>query len=474
MADKYCDPSAGVNGNGSFATPWNNLLECFKGSAGYAPAAGDTVYVRTKDGSGNNINITISASVTMSNTPTESAPITWIFDNGTVWPAGGLMTLTINASQKLNTQDNHIFKCQGALKFYSPVIGANAHHTGWVEFGKIEMFDPVFESVDENVNAISSIGQKDYQRTTLINPIFRLRRAHGASTGITYCNLYCGGYGSELTLINPIFDLGTANPNALGIVGVPNYGNVLRVFGGKVLNSVSSRPMIFMADGNSSSAASIIEFDGFDPGVCTLKDQSYASLGYTPSFRVASRTIRYANLPPSDKFCFFEENLGNYVSWFAGKNYPTLNAQLPDGTYWSVMVHAKWASRMRPVPCSTMSKLYTEAAAQKTVTVEMLINQNFGAIQGDEWFMDIVYVEEATGITRAVTTRGSVAVATSTAGWSATVYGSENYGRYKLSLLTPSAVRQNTDVSVRVWSTKAPQVSAETCFYFVDPDFVMS
>ena len=115
-------------------------------------------------------------------------------------------------------------------------------------------------------------------------------------------------------------------------------------------------------------------------------------------------------------------------------------------------------------------KFFTDSAAAKTITQELLVANTMAPNAGNLW-LDVEYIDDATGLSRHLTTRDIAggALATSTADWSATVWGAITLLKKKLAGTTPTAVKQNTPITVTIWSTLASASAND--IYFIDPDF---
>ena len=159
-------------------------------------------------------------------------------------------------------------------------------------------------------------------------------------------------------------------------------------------------------------------------------------------------------------------------------NYPYLNATLPDSAAspctWRVV--PAYATFLYPVELP-MSVLYTQAAAAKTVTLQMLVGDNWGAgvINKNSVWMTVSYVDDSTNARVAETTRlvlpGTALDADTGAAWSATSGGAVNFGsagKRKLSLTTAGSIKQDTTVIVTFYCS-AKSTTTTYDMFMVDP-----
>ena len=86
-------------------------------------------------------------------------------------------------------------------------------------------------------------------------------------------------------------------------------------------------------------------------------------------------------------------------------------------------------------------------------------------------WISVTYTDDATGLQKSVTTRDHAggALDTTTANWSATVWGMVSFVKRKLSVTTPTAIRQNTPIVVTLFGTLTSATAND--IYFVDSDF---
>ena len=118
----------------------------------------------------------------------------------------------------------------------------------------------------------------------------------------------------------------------------------------------------------------------------------------------------------------------------------------------------------------TAMKLFTGTAATKTISQEVLVANTMSPNKRKLW-ISVTYTDDATGLQKSVTTRDHAAGAldTSTANWSATVWGMVTFVKRKFSVTTPTAIKQNTPIVVTLFGTLTSATAND--IYFVDSDF---
>ena len=155
--------------------------------------------------------------------------------------------------------------------------------------------------------------------------------------------------------------------------------------------------------------------------------------------------------------------------------YPTLNGTYPNSTNqtysWKLNPYnASFSNPLDVVSCI----LYTDAAAVKTITQELLLANAYvlaGTAGKSRVWLEVSYIDDATGAVKSINSAdfgSGSALDASTIGWTATTYGATLLSKKKIALTTPTAIKQDTLITVVLrWAEKA--VSA-TDIAFVDPE----
>jgi hypothetical protein len=467
MADKYLIHGATYNGDGTTSAEaasngapgaWNNIGILTGTAVGFGSLdAGDVVYIRSKTSGGADITVTMtSANLTWNNgTPTLTAPITWILDNGEVWSGiDGTLKFTCAVVTYVVTvaANNHIIsKTQDRLVFEN--TANNASTANVISVGR----DAVIE------NALFDTSGKGGGRPTrllvsgvLINPHIKLGVSNHTDSWIYT------GIDSFALLINPnIETLSTTATCPLFSVGADNGG--LRFIGGKLtgLGAEAGFPL-FVAVNNANSAR--YQLIGFQyPNAITIPDPS---TGYTINAELYGIDGKQGSL------------LYDSWGWASSRNDdnpPVLNAVLPDSAA------TKWAWRVYPVNASMarqvtlpVAKTYTAAAAAKTVTLEFLKSTSYSGLDTSNLWIDVSYIDNTTGLPASVSSRESAGAAldTSTAAWTSVTWGLVNFTKHKFSVTTPTSIKQDTPVIVTLRGTKGAVGISD--ILFVCPDVQLS
>lgn len=478
MASKYVDTSATYCGDGTSSAQaasagatgaWNDILDAFAGTPDYGTlAAGDHVYIRTKDASHANMSLTATGNIAFGTTATVTAPIVWEFDNGSVWSEGGVFTFNM-ASYGVNFTDfNHVKCYSGNWKVLDTSGEANGASNN--SFNLLSFASQIIDGIQWEFYATSSkwtgtTAVQANKRCVLLNPIINVFK----NFSYVYAMIRSGA-GSYLKLVNAQIDYGSAYVTESALFYIVDYARV-EVLGGKVYNSLASRYISYnWLNYAASNLPYFLNFDGFDPGLLTYLNLALVKAESPPTIVTADTIFFRLNNIPGGKFDFWEETGGNETTWRYGQSFPTLNAQLPDfSTPWSIRCCPRYAkSSAWTAPSLKLSKSCSLAEDVRDITIELLINTSYTDIQGNDWFAHVTYVDATTGLSKGVSTWSSASLTSSTAAWSSTSYGGETYAKYKIVCTTPTAIKQYTAVTVEVNCGRS--MPTTTSYYFVDPD----
>lgn len=171
---------------------------------------------------------------------------------------------------------------------------------------------------------------------------------------------------------------------------------------------------------------------------------------------------------------FRDESSRGVCDWVYGANYPTLRAVQPDGTVWSLKMDwittAGVVAEYRPFRSIPMQQIYREAAATKTVTLEVLV-PDAATLNSLIAVMRVGYISNTTGQMMEEWTKGKAsAYSASAASW--TLNGTTNYSAKKFTLTTSEPIKQNTAITV-FFEFHRPPASANRQIY-VDPEFALT
>ncbi len=466
MADRFIRHGATYNGDGTTSAEatsnggvgaWNTLTY-FEGTTpayGTLPA-GTTVYIRSKNAAGADISFSVSAAVTFGNTAATSAlPIIWVIDNGTVWPGvAGVITYTTTNQNTVTFLDyNHII-CATDYSLVCLNSYASFSAVPYVVFGIVRSKGLKIDCAAHTVThgAYHNIKKGGLHENMWV-------RSHNRHLNVFYSS-EIQLLGGSVTFINPKIEL--LNPLELDpVFSTKGYFNnePLTVFGGEVFGAGAVQGVCLIR--NEVNTGGFRSFGLKFPRVVDLSSQALSNSG----------AEAYAN--GSDGI------LGNsFFGYFYAYDsrddgyYPTLNATLETSAAdaWSYKLYPYRTNYHQPARIVT-SKLYTQAAGIKTVTLELLWPTGMAAPLSTDVQMMVQYTRDSDGAKVAQTTLAypGTALATSTANWSATTYGPTLFSKKKLTLTTDSAIRQDTEVLVTLISSPLAASSNDVIFVCPDP-----
>lgn len=459
MADKYLRHGAPYCGDGTTsaaaasngaAGAWNNI-NVFTGTApAYgALAAGDTVYMRSKDNAGADIAISMSGAITIgSASATVNSWVNWVLDGGTVW-SGISGTLTYSSSadaHRVGFQSYNRISADVADGITIRETFVNAYAKPFINIG-LAYIENVFFDWSAAVGSYGcSMVFGDYAQTTLVNPRIKM--------GLCYLYFLSGGQSSLVTLINPSIEMTVANFPLFG-----TKGTVINVYGGELYGAGASGVGIKLWN-NGSGGNGVINLVGFEYP---------RTVGFANADLGASAVIRTSG-GDGGLGAGFAEVWGEAKSRVDGYP-PHLNAFLPDAsnTPWAWWIYPSATSPMAPMNIP-VAKVFTGAAATKTISGYVLVADTFTGVAKNTLWMDVVYVDDSTGRSKRVTTFAPAggALTTSTAGWSGSTYGAINLLKREFSLTTPTAIKAGSVVKVSLRGTIKSANANDILFFCPD------
>lgn len=473
MANKYVDRSATFNGDGTASNQaasagavgaWNSLANPLNNVPGFGSiVGGDNVYIRTKNGT--NLSETKTDANITTPARTAALPVNWIFDDGTVWPGdAGVFTLTTAAAGTLRTWTlgsfNNLIGAARNFRLYAPFTGWQASALIVQQCYIKDLWFETYKDASSGHVAQILAGNAGLQATTWENCLFAFGALNGALGQIAF------GPDATHKLVNCDIDLTGANTTTDGqVLLTGGYGgSAVEIIGGNVL---AAAPVHYLYESYSTTTPLDIKIDGMGVGLLKLDPRTAAmfAAGYE------NQNIDITNITNTLFGMTSNRNSGR-VDWRDGENYPYGNAVQIDAenTPWSYKVFSR-ASVSLPFVFPVLEELFTAAAATKTITANLLINNNLASPQKDQWWMTVSYVSNVTGLRVSETTRAAGALDTATGVWNSTVYGAQNYTQYKLALTTAAAIKQHTTILVTLFTTRPAVLSTD--FYFVDPEVVI-
>lgn len=468
MANKYIIHGATYCGDGTAsneaasagaAGAWNDI-NVFTGTApAYgALATGDVVYIRSKSSSGANISVSYPGSATYyfgsSAAISWNAPITWVIDNGGVWAGiDGVLTFTLSSTAFTYSFRNYntiVSKTQDAL-----VVEATGDGSSWgIAFAlsgditgvKLRMPNKVGSgNGDITLNNVRAKNINiDYGRFVATGTIAASSASFNVLTNIN---------------INAIY----STPSNIAVFGQANSTDIdssrTIVIGGS-LSGVGATTGLYMA--YLTNRGRCFEFIGFKFPSTVAAILGTPHVGNSAHFFGADGGSGSAVV----------ENWGSIDSRSDGY-YPCLNATYPKSTLekWSWKVVPTNVNKAKPARVVS-SKLYTASAAAKTITANCLVATSMSPTL-ENVYIDLSYVDATTGAVKTMTSRAlSGSLTSSSAAWTTTTYGPIAFDKYEIALTTPTAIKQDTLVTV-TFMTHLKSLSSNDIMFF-DPDIVLS
>ena len=465
MADKYIFHGATFNGDGTSSAEatsnggvgaWNNINV----QEGVAPAygvlaAGDTINIRSKDSAGNDITRTISSNTTFGTSAATSAGwVTWVIDDGTVWPGVvGVIRYTNSASfgYLIRSYNHVIAKNLGA--FVMAVTGSGTptlfNTTGAVE---ARMTNPVFDSTGQTG---AGYVQWNIAATvmTMENPLLSVRSFGGNG-------IYLNTTGAFLSMVNPDIRVAVASPYIFRLNDIAE----VRTFGGRISGAAT------VGGGMAVGAVS-----GVYAGRLNLVGTQYpiemALYSENPTWTSTTKSEASSLWSDASLGAEFANAAGEYTSRDDG-NFPYLDAMFPnpDESGWSWRCYGRRASAGLPLELSLVKQL-SDGGSTRDIAVELLVANGFvGQLNRNNTYVVGSYVDDVTGNLVGFSTKSTGALEVSDATWSSNTYGAVNMGagKRRIKYTTPSAVKSGSKVFVRLYCTK-PAIGVSD-YFFVSPD----
>lgn len=470
MATKYLYPGATYCGDGTTSSAaasdgaagaWNNLniLNADAEPAYGTLAAGDVVYIRSKDASGNNLGGTLSGNITLGNTnATATAPIYWLLDNGTIWNGiDGQLKYTSASNYQVIIASYNIIEAMTQDKVIienTATTQANAWTLASLQAGS-ELVRALFD--------LSAKTSSYYHIVTGFDCIMRSCHHKMGNIGGSG-RLYDSGQGFKMVFIDHDIELTYGTPAGIFFgTGAGGYCRSYEFIGGRIRGAGATTGQKLI---NITGTMGLnLDIRGMD----IPKAMSIAP----PDISTNSWFTRVSAIG-LDKGVggYFAEGWGE-ASSRSDNNPPVLSATIPGSTdKWSWWFYPKNSDFRFPGRLA-FAKLYTQSAASKTITVEFLSADTISSIAKNNAWIDVSYVD-SNGNMRFETTRVPTggSIDSSSASWSATTWGAISFVKKKLSLTTSYSIKQNTMVNVDF--VCALKSASANDILFIDPDFQLT
>ncbi len=474
MADKFIIDGATYCGDGTTSSEaasagaagaWNDI-SIFAGETTPAYgtlAAGDRVYVRSLDSSGSAITVTASAgSVYIGSAAATSAdPIVWVIDAGVIWSGvEGTIELEItgdNVGFRVRSYNHILGKDLNWEVIYKWVTNSSTATLLGLDHGTRIVGLYLDNTLDGS--GVSGGGYKLIAATsnTGSGSLFSIENCYIKYRYI-YAQPFEGAQYGTMNFINCTIEKTDLNEDDDYFVQPGSYGGCVRFVGGALIGD--GIPEGFLLVGGSGTGGDV-HFLGFQyPRYCQVRHTG------SPRWVYSQGGDGLGGIYVSSPYGDLDSRDDGY--------YPYLNAARPDSssTPVSCRLYAHSASANKVFPLPPFSKIYTQSAAAKTITLYMLVNTTYGVPNKEEACIHVCYTDSG-GTVRNETTYvidgGSLDSGSS--GWSATTYGAASFTSVKLALTTQYSIKQDTAVLVTLMWAKTANTTEDVVFICPDIEF---
>ena len=476
MATRYCVHGATNNGDGTTSaeasTPggtgaYNDFTECLKNSANYTVSAGDVCYVKSSPAGagGGDLTITETTLTTIAAGSNITSLRNFIIDDGTTWAQSGTLIFECSTSVWTLGSWTSITAPKNKLVLRSTNSGAGTGlHIVAARSGCV--LDGANIVVGYNVSDTSGSRQTAIQVTddSIFIPYLKLTWDCRFTTNYSpfYLNsgtMNIGHLEIEITAststAREVFDMiATFRPSSVTIDSLRWYDT-----GGT-----------YTTDQDRLLRAEMGHFK------CLQSETPYLDNIYIDTYGISypsTVTIQRADDLLYDWIWF---QWGVECRWDSGDgNYPTGAAILPDdsSTPWSIYFRPTDLAFNAPALVMHTHKIWNATAAQVVVTVEFLVRNTFTNVTQNRYWIDVTYINDSGGALVHETSRAVVATTACTAGsglglWSALTYGAQTMSSYKLTLTTVNSVKEDTTMTIKMYTNNPAPDS--TSIGFIDPD----
>lgn len=465
MADKFIIHGAAFNGDGTSSVEatsnggvgaWNNI-NIFTGTApGYGSLnAGDVVYIRSKTSAGADITITSASQILCgSANATSGSPIHWVLDNGATWPGidGQLILNGTAAAAQINFRTYNNFTALTKHNLIGRTTSTSSNYVvataGWEEV----VVDGLFIDCSQGAATYQAVSFGGYGKYIFNN--LKIKGPSGTPSQVFEWSTN----GLFVLFTNLHIELQTPVSR---VFRNPGTGAYLQINGGELYGAGATTGTYLTT---SVEAYGLIELRNFKyPSSVLLMDKSSINDSWPMFVRAFGGDGAFGSESCSN---------GVYETSRQDGFFPYLNAQLPNSlaSGWSWKIEPFNVRLTRPW-FLTLCKVYQEDAAIKTITTELLIATAFSGKDKLHYYINVSYVDAATGSMKYLTSREPTAIAldSSSASWSSLSYGPTALSRYKLSVTTPTAIKKDTVVSVTVSGSKKQASAFDLIFVCPDP-----
>ncbi len=447
-------PAASAGAEGAWNDVWD-LLENLGPSSGDPIAAGNIIHIRALDSGDNALAATYAVAKTFGDDGgIVSAPVYWVLDDGTEWSGiTGDLTITMSGNVSPTFRDyNEFFGATGQRNWK---LIANSLSSGFIAVTNgTHLRDWYIEQISGGNGGRLYLTGKE---CVVEDSAMKWYQSNGSGA------LQITGH---VKLINFDLELTNTSPTSTQCYALYPSGNgaSLEWIGGKIHGDGATDGMYLMTIGANINPGLIHLQDVYFP---TLMRMAYGTAYNSPRLLVDSADSLLG--------CGYVDEACQMDSRDDG-NYPTLNATLPLTTG-EKFSYKFWPSGNSVVGRAQMpmAVLWTQAAAQQTITVEFLIENSLTTPTNGNTWMVVTYIDNTSGERVYETTQvlgGTTTLDDGSDQWSATTYAELSFVPYKLSHTTAGSIKQNTVVDI-FFVTTIRSITYQKVL-FIDPDPVFS
>lgn len=448
-----------------------------------AAAVTDVVNMRAR-GQTHTISRILSA-----NMPLWSVNTTYLWDNGTVWVGdsgqynivllsnsasaatfgclSGAINLRIVSRSKYNLKVTHNQSGSADGNFCNPQAASCRILIQNVEFEDLSSGGAGFLRIAVSAATGSVIVRNcklTYYKTTFTSPFITGGNFNDQSLTVDGCEFNWPNFA------------GTPG-NLVSWTGISGTGNRIEIVDCKAttinpgLEPITVTASMFSQLGNTVIARNL---DGF-----RIPSAAFGVLGVSSSAPLAERGLLFMQNIGSDRATRLETP-SVYVEWIPGQGFPVADSYLPNGTAWSYRMVYPSSSRNairleQPVEIISLTKTNILAAGILNVDLELKLDDAYDhLITYSHLGIQVTYVANSDSKTRIENTDmwSKAVIPSSSKTWtdSAGSYNGTHVAR-KLGLTTSVAVKQNTEIEVRLIAFQEP---ANTQSLFINPELTIT
>lgn len=471
MAEKYLIHGATYNGDGTSsaeassngaAGAWNTINYLIDGTApAYGTlAAGDNVNIRSKTSGGADITVTLAASKTIGNANgTQASPITWTLDNGAVWSGvDGKLTIECPSSYTVGVRAENAICARTALNWVIKETNAAANNKFYLGASSARIF---CDGIDFDFSAATGSGFGVYVSIGNTSD-YAFRRCRFTFANLSNYGAFSWSYVNRTLFDGCDFVLNTSpySGASVKLFAFNSTTNNIEIVGGSISGATAAAPRALVEISGSSNGAFDIVANN-----CRIPTSLPLGRPTTRGNSVAANSVDGA---------VGSIGVDGTLEWSSRIDafFPYLNAQYPTSTPagWSWWLSPYAADKLAEARLP-LSKLYTDTAATKTITLEILVANTYPSVNKSTFWINVVYQDSETGLMKSLTTRDFLATPLdeSTAAWSATSYGGVGLLKRKFSVTTPTPIKKDSVVSVNLCIGRKADVAGD--IVFACPDF---